>query len=71
MSLTPQLLHFLRMAAGEPIGIVIETNKVASVKAQLYAARGAANDPDLDVLTIRHDPSAPQSRLMILKQPRA
>lgn len=43
-------------AAREPIGIKVQTNDALRLKAKLYAARKAAEDPDLAALMIQTSP---------------
>jgi hypothetical protein len=47
------LTHLLYQALGEPIGLVLQVSDPSRVRQRLYAARTAAQDPDLAGLQIR------------------
>jgi hypothetical protein len=46
----------LYQALAEPFGLLLTTNDVARAKAQIYAARKLASDPELDCLQLRTSP---------------
>lgn len=64
----PNWLEFWYSALGAEVGIVIETDDRDRCKMRLYAARAAANDPDLASLSIVQSPTDPSHLWIIHKE---
>jgi hypothetical protein len=63
------LLEYWYDALRSPRGILLEAKDRELARQQLYAARRAANDPDLEGLSIRFSPLDP-THLWIVKDAR-
>ena len=61
--------ELLYEALGEPHGIIVETNDVATLRARLYAAK--KQDPDLECLSLVPSPTSPDTELWIVKRSQA
>lgn len=60
------LAQILFQALGEPVGLRLRVSDQKAARQQLYAARRASGDPDLDRLQIRADPRS-EGHLVIVK----
>lgn len=61
-------LHHLYKALATPGGIVIQSNDPEKLRMKLYAERRAANNPDLDLLTISLSRTNPTGELWIMNR---
>ena len=61
-----QAAEVLYAALAEPIGLVLRTSDTKRVRQHLYAARRAACDPALEILSIRISPF-PEGDLVIVR----
>lgn len=55
-------------ALSAQIGVIVKVSDPDLAKAKLYALRKAANDPDLDQISIRVSPESPDE-LWLIKNP--
>lgn len=62
-----ELTSLLYQALGSRFGIVLRTDNLPVLRARLYKARAETLDEDLSCLQFRPDPSAPDTRLWIIK----
>lgn len=69
MSPGPQLNH-LYEALGSPFGVVVQTSNAEKARQAYYKLRNAAQDPDLESLSIVQSPTDPL-QLWIVKVPKA
>lgn len=58
--------EILYEALASPLGLLVETNNPAALRAKLYAVRRA--DADLECLSIHLAPTNPNGALFIVKQ---
>lgn len=52
-------------ALAAQVGVIIKTDNPDLTKAKLYALRKAANDPDLDQISIRVSPESPDELWLV------